>query len=65
MGLNIRSLEKLPQSHEVVIFRKKISVIVEFHVFIMDKYIQSMVCLQIKQLPLLLKNEQKNKNLLK
>ena len=31
----------------------------------MDKYIQSMVCLQIKQLPLLLKNEQKNKNLLK
>lgn len=37
----------------------------EFHVFIMDKYIQSMVCLQIKQLPLLLRNKQKNKNLLK
>ena len=34
-------------------------------VFIMDKYIQSMVCLRIRRLRLLQKKEQKNKNLLK
>lgn len=31
----------------------------------MDKYIQSMVCLQIKQLPLLLRNKQKKQKFAK
>ena len=41
-------------------FQKKTSVILVFHVFIMDKYIHGMVCLPVKHLHLLIKSQQKN-----
>lgn len=64
-GVEYKSLGEIATISRGGNFQKKISVIVESHVSIMDKYIQSMVCLQMRQLRLLQKNVQKNKNLLK
>lgn len=64
-GVEYKSLGEIATIARGGNFQKKISVIEGFHVFIMDKYIQSMVCLRIRRLRLLQKKEQKNKNLLK
>lgn len=48
MECNIRHLEKLLLYHEEVIFRRKIFVRKEFHVYIMDKFIQNMDYSQMK-----------------
>lgn len=64
-GVEYKSLGEIATIARGGNFQKKDFCDRGFHVFIMDKYIQSMVCLRIRRLRLLQKKEQKNKNLLK
>ena len=51
MVLNIKSWENLQSFLVVAVFKKGISSLKDFLVFIMDRFIQDMVCLQRVHLP--------------